>query len=73
MHKTIKDIKDYVKSLDTIDNKIYHDNEFIILSCFTKCLEIIESNLEKEKQQIVLGRSGLACGICVVDCVNSLR
>ena len=27
----------------------------------------------KEKQQIVLGRSGLACGICVVDCVNSLR
>ncbi len=27
----------------------------------------------KEKQKVVLGRSGLACGICVVDCVNSLR
>ena len=27
----------------------------------------------KEKQKVVLGRSGHACGVCVVDCVNSLR
>ena len=28
---------------------------------------------EKEKQKVVLDRSGLACGICVVDGVDLLR
>jgi hypothetical protein len=51
--KSIQDIKSYVKSLNTEDNKIYKDNELLIMSCFSKAMEIIESNLLLEKQQIV--------------------
>ena len=35
-------IKSYVNSLDTIDNIIYKDNELLILSCFSKSIEIVE-------------------------------
>lgn len=36
-------IKEYVKSINTEDNQIYKDNELLILSCFGKSLEILES------------------------------
>ena len=35
-------IKSYVNSLDTLDNIIYKDNELLILSCFSKSIEIVE-------------------------------
>jgi hypothetical protein len=40
--KIEQDIKDYVRSLNTPDNEVYKQNEMLILSCFSKCLEIIE-------------------------------
>lgn len=40
--KIEQDIKDYVRSLNTPDNEVYKNNELLILSCFSKCLEIIE-------------------------------
>ncbi len=45
--KTRQDLKDYVKSLNTPDNKIYQENELLILSCFAKAQEILEKNEEK--------------------------
>jgi hypothetical protein len=53
LEKSIKEIKKYVLSLDTKDNIVYKENELLILSCFSKSLEIIESFLEEEKQQII--------------------
>lgn len=44
MEKAREDIKKYVRSLDTPTNKIYHDNELLILSCFSKAQEILEAN-----------------------------
>ncbi len=37
-------IKEYAWSLNTPDNKVYQDNELLIMSCFNKSLEIIENN-----------------------------
>lgn len=45
--KTRNDIKAYVKSLNTPENKIYQENELLILSCFAKAQEILEKNEEK--------------------------
>lgn len=42
--KTRNDIKAYVRSLNTTDNKVYQDNELLILSCFNKAMELIEEN-----------------------------
>lgn len=53
LNKTIQDIKDYVKSLDTLDNKVYQENELIIMSCFSKAMEILEGNLQIERQQMI--------------------
>ena len=39
-------IKDYVKSLNRKDNTVYQCNELLIMSCFNKCLEIIEEDEE---------------------------
>jgi hypothetical protein len=44
--KTIQDIKDYVKSLNTPDNKVYQNNELLIMSCFAKAIEIVERNAQ---------------------------
>ena len=50
--KTMQDIKDYVKSLNTPDNKVYQENELLIMSCFSKAMELIEANLPLEQKQI---------------------
>jgi len=50
--KSIQDIKDYVKSLNTPGNTIYHTNELLIMSCFNKAMELIETNLPLEQKQI---------------------
>ena len=50
--KSIQDIKDYVNSLNTPDNKIYKENELLIMSCFSKTMEILETNLPIEQKQI---------------------
>jgi hypothetical protein len=42
--KTMQDIKDYVKSLDTPENVVYQQNSLLIMSCFHKALEILENN-----------------------------
>lgn len=42
--KTREDIKSYVRSLNTPENKIYQKNELLILSCFNKAQEILEEN-----------------------------
>jgi len=52
--KTIKDIKDYVKSLDTPDNDVYQQNSLLIMSCFSKAMEFIEVNA-KFRQSVVSG------------------
>lgn len=36
IEKTRNDIKDYVRSLNTPENKIYQENKLIIFSCFLK-------------------------------------
>ncbi len=48
--KIFQDIKDYVKSLNVPDNKIYQENNILIMSCFSKAMEIIESNIVKENK-----------------------
>lgn len=53
LKESIKEIKKYVLSLNTKDNIVYKENGLLILSCFSKSMEIIESFLEKEKQQII--------------------
>jgi hypothetical protein len=53
LKESIKEIKKYVLSLNTKDNIVYKENELLILSCFSKSMEIIESFLEIEKQQII--------------------
>lgn len=50
--KSIQDIKDYVNSLNTPDNKVYQENELLIMSCFSKAMEILEANLQIEQSQI---------------------
>jgi hypothetical protein len=50
--QVMSDIKEYVNSLNVSDNTIYQENEILILSCFTKAMEICESKLEMEKEQI---------------------
>ena len=50
--KTMQDIKDYVKSLNTPDNKVYQENELLIMSCFSKAMELMEANLPLEQKQI---------------------
>ena len=42
--KISQDIKEYVRSLNTLENEVYRENELLIMSCFTKALEIIEEN-----------------------------
>jgi hypothetical protein len=49
-NKIIEDIKNYVKSLNTPDNEVYKNNEFLIMSCFAKACEIINIGF-KSKQQ----------------------
>ena len=44
IEKTRKDIKAYVRSLNTPDNTVYQENELLILSCFAKAQEILEEN-----------------------------
>jgi len=50
--KTIQDIKEHVKSLNTPDNKEYQENESLIKSCFSKAMELIAANLPLEQKQI---------------------
>ena len=38
------DIKKYVRSLNKPENIIYQENKLLIMSCFSKALEIIEEN-----------------------------
>lgn len=52
VNKIMKDIKEYVKSIDTPENTVYKQNELLILSCFGKALYICENNLPIEKEQI---------------------
>ena len=52
--KTMQDIKDYVKSLDTPDNEVYQQNNLLIMSCFSKAIEFIEQNA-KLRQPAVSG------------------
>ena len=54
IEQSIADIKDYVKSLDTPDNIVYAQNELLIMSCFAKAMEILESNMAMEKHIIQL-------------------
>lgn len=58
--KTMQDIKDYVKSLDTPDNEVYQKNSLLIMSCFSKAIEFIEEN-SKLRQ---FGVSGSFCEKC---------
>lgn len=72
--KIIQDIKYYVKSLNRPDNKIYQENELLILSCFSKAMEIVEDNSELRKKECVHpyndvvqdieGIEGLMCSRC---------
>lgn len=47
------DIKSYVKSLNTPENEVYKNNELLILSCFNKAMEICESKLKMEREQMM--------------------
>lgn len=42
--KTIQEIKDYVRSLNTPENRVYQENSLLIMSCFSKAIEFIEAN-----------------------------
>lgn len=86
--KIEQDIKDYVRSLNTPDNEVYKNNELLILSCFSKCLEIIEqADVEGSMlinpiitntltaQNVLLPAEGLAksvCGGVVFMCENCM-
>jgi hypothetical protein len=50
--KTIQDIKDYVKSLNTPDNKVYQNNELLIMPCFAKAIEIVERNAQLSESDV---------------------
>ena len=58
--KTRNDIKTYVRSLNTPDNKVYQDNELLILSCFNKAMELIEEN-----ESLALGKTDVIGSVCV--------
>ena len=58
--KTMQDIKDYVKSLDTPDNKVYQENSLLIMSCFSKAIEFIEQNA-KLRQPAVISSLPIEC------------
>ena len=49
----MSDIKEYVKSLDVPNNPVYQENQILIFSCFKKAMEICESRLAMEKEQIM--------------------
>ena len=40
LNKIIKEIKDYVKSINTPENEVFKNNELLIYSCFNKSIEI---------------------------------
>jgi type I site-specific restriction endonuclease len=50
--KTMQDIKDYVKSLDSPDNEVYQNNAILIMSCFSKAMEFMEANAKLRQQGI---------------------
>lgn len=58
--KTIQDIKDYVKSLDTPKNKVYQQNSLLIMSCFSKAIEFIEQNAKLRQPAVIKS----VCEIC---------
>lgn len=47
----INDIKKYVKSLDLPDNIVFREDELLIMSCFSKSLEIIEKYNKEEIEE----------------------
>jgi hypothetical protein len=51
--KTMQDIKDYVKSLDTPDNEVYQQNSLLIMSCFSKAIEFIEQNAKLRQPAVI--------------------
>lgn len=46
---TLKTIKEYVLSLDRPENEIYQNNNLLIMSCFSKAMELIENAYTEEK------------------------
>jgi hypothetical protein len=54
--KIIQKIKDYVKSLDTPDNEVYQENSLLIMSCFSKAMEIVENNSVVESDLVVIDK-----------------
>ena len=58
--KTMQDIKDYVKSLDTPDNEVYQQNSLLIMACFSKAIEFIEKNA-KLRQPVVISSLPSEC------------
>lgn len=52
LNQVLSDIKAYMWSLDRPGNTIYQENELLILSCFNKAMEICESRLPMETEQI---------------------
>ncbi len=65
--KTMQDIKDYTKSLNTPDNEIYQKNEILILSCFAKAMEFIEENARLRQIPIIC-----ECKVCGKPFGNNL-
>jgi hypothetical protein len=57
--KIIQKIKDYVKSLDTPDNEVYQENSLLIMSCFSKAMEIVENNSVVESDLVVVDKEKL--------------
>lgn len=51
--KTMQDIKDYVKSLDTPENEVYQQNSLLIMSCFSKAIEFIEENAKLRQPAVI--------------------
>lgn len=51
--KNIAEIKEYFHSLEKLNPTNYQKNRLLILSCFGKCIEIIEKNaaLREEKER----------------------
>lgn len=60
--RTVQDIKNYVKFLDTPDNKIYQENGLLIMECFSKAIEFIEKNAKY--RQPAFERVVFPCTIC---------
>lgn len=58
--KTMQDIKDYVKSLDTPDNEVYQQNSLLIMSCFSKAIEFIEQNAKLRQPAVIKS----VCPVC---------